>query len=592
MKPTKKGSGFAVWIAATHILAAICEGQVLTKVVDPANPVVNDTYNSGGGSWIDVNNDGFLDLFVAHGNDASQNNSLYLNNKNGGFIKIRTGAIVNDGGTSIGSTWGDYDHDGMLDVFVTNRFNFGNFLYRGQGDTAFTKISAGPIVTDIASSNSGSWVDVDNDGDLDLFAVNFGAQNFLYRNSGAPDYAFVKIDTGLVLTNGGNAISGAWADYDNDRDPDLFIANGANENDYLLTNSGQGSFTREILTDARSTLGASWGDYDNDGDLDLFATNFLNQNNMLYRNNGAPDFVLIRVDTGIVANDGGSSVGSAWGDYDNDGDLDLFVSNDRAGGGSGRNFLYENSGPPHYSFVKMTAGEAVNDIGNSFGCSWADYDRDGDLDLFVANRLNQKNFLYRNQGNSNHWIEIKCVGTFSNRTGLGAKVRIKAVLNGAARWQMQEVVAQSGYNSQNLNLHFGLGDAVIIDSIRVEWPLGTTTIFTGVAGNQWITIDENGILNSVLENRLLPEQFILEQNYPNPFNPSTRIRYRLLRAQFVSLKIFDLLGHEVATPVHHLQAAGEHEIIFDASFLPVSGIYFYRITAGAHNFSKKMLFTK
>ncbi|KAA0231741.1 VCBS repeat-containing protein [candidate division KSB1 bacterium] len=180
--------------------------QTLTKITDANNPVVNDVFNSGGGSWIDVNNDGYLELFVAHGNDASQNNSLYLNDKRGGFIKVQTGALVNDGGTSIGSVWADFNHDGKLDAFVTNRFNFKNFLYLGSDDTVFTKITTGNPVTDVASSNSSSWVDVDNDGDLDLFVVNFGARHFFYRNDGAPNFNLTKIDTGLVLANNGNSI--------------------------------------------------------------------------------------------------------------------------------------------------------------------------------------------------------------------------------------------------------------------------------------------------------------------------------------------------------------------------------------------------
>lgn len=584
---------FAVCLTTIYFFAIQGSGQTFVKINDAANPVVNDVFNSGGGSWIDVNNDGFLDLLVAHGNDVSQNNSLYLNNKNGGFLKVQTGALVNDGGTSIGSTWADFNHDGKLDIFVTNRFNFKNFLYLGSGDTAFTKIIAGNPVTDVASSNSSSWVDVDNDGDLDLFVVNFAARHFLYRNDGAPNYNFTKIDTGLVLTNNGNSIVGAWADYNNDRAPDLFVGNGANENNYLFTNSGHGAFTRRIMDDARSTLGASWGDYDNDGDLDLVVTNFLNQNNILYQNSGAPNYSLIPVVNSIVSTDGGSSVGSAWGDYDNDGDLDLFVANDRTGGGSGQNFLYENNGPPNYSFTKITAGDVVNDIGNFFGCSWADYDRDGDLDLFVANRLNQRNFLYRNQGNGNRWIEIKCAGTVSNRSGIGAKVRIRTTINGVARWQMQEVTAQSGYNSQNLHLHFGLGQAPTIDSLKAEWPSGRVDILQNVATNQLLTITEGNSSTAVDEGVVVPPQnFGLEQNYPNPFNPSTKIRYHLPRPQFITIKVVDVLGREIATLVNAPQASGSHEVIFEMSILAASGIYFVRMTADHFSQTRKMLLVR
>ena len=561
--------------------------QTLTKITDANNPVVNDVFNSGGGSWIDVNNDGYLELFVAHGNDASQNNSLYLNDKSGGFIKVQAGALVNDGGTSIGSVWADFNHDGKLDAFVTNRFNFKNFLYLGSDDTVFTKITTGNPVTDVASSNSSSWVDVDNDGDLDLFVVNFGARHFFYRNDGGPNFNLAKIDTGLVLANNGNSIVGAWADYNNDRAPDLVVGNGANENNYLFTNNGRGGFTRLVLDDARSTLGASWGDYDNDGDLDLFVANFLNQNNMLYQNSGAPNYILTPVASSMVANDGGSSVGSAWGDYDNDGDLDLYVANDIAAGGSGRNSLYENSGPPNYSFTKITTGEAVNDIANSFGCNWADYDRDGDLDLFVANRLNQRNLLYRNEGSGNRWLALKCAGTISNRTGFGAKVRVKATINGAARWQMQEVAPQSGYNSQNLHLHFGLGNAMTVDSLKIEWPSGAIDVLKNVPSNQFLIVTEGANPTGVHEGAVSPPQdFGLEQNYPNPFsanralgNPETRIAFALPVASRVTLTVFDMTGRVVAELLRGQQKlAGLHEINFAAQNL-ASGVYFYELQA-------------
>ena len=147
--------------------------QIFTKITDPVNPIITEQLGSGGGSWVDINNDNLLDLFVPNGNLNSQNNSLFLNTGNGNFIKVSTGNMVEDGGSSIGSTWGDFNNDGFIDCFVTNRNNFGNFLYMGNGDTAFTKIVTGSIVTDIANSNSSSWVDADNDGLLDLYVVNF-----------------------------------------------------------------------------------------------------------------------------------------------------------------------------------------------------------------------------------------------------------------------------------------------------------------------------------------------------------------------------------------------------------------------------------
>ncbi len=531
----------AAWLALL-LSCRLAFSQSFTRITDPANPVVSEQFESGGGSWGDFNNDGFLDLFVANGNLSNQNNSLFLNDRHGSFSKIFNGAIVNDGGSSIGSAWGDFNNDGKLDLFLTNRAAFGNFLYLGNGDSSFTKIIASSPVSDRGNSNSSSWVDYDNDGDLDLYVVNFGERDFLYRNEGAPDFSFTKIDTATLTQDLTNSILGAWADFDNDRDADLFIGNAGTQNDFLFINNGAGSFTKTTFTDGRSTLGASWGDYDNDGDLDLFAPNFLNQRNLLYRNSGAPNYDLVSVSAGAVTNDAGMSVGSAWGDFDNDGDLDLFVANDGQ-----NNFLYQNNGAPDYAFTKIIAGSIVNDGGNSFGAVWADYDRDGDLDLFVANRLNQNNFLYANDGNANNWLTVKCVGTVSNRSALGAKVRVRATLAGAPRWQMQEVFAQSGYNSQNLELHFGMAEAAFIDSLKVEWPSGNNEVFSNIPTRQFITLIEGRGITVVEHGAVAPALvFALHPNYPNPFNPATRIRFELARGHFVTLKIYDVLGREVA----------------------------------------------
>ncbi len=575
--------------------------QTFTRVTDPSCPIVSDRFNSGGGSWADINNDGFLDLFVANGNDSSQTSSLYLNNGKGNFIKVTMGPIVNDSATSIGGSWGDYNNDGKPDLFLTNRkfsVGFGNFMYRGNGDTVFSKVTTGSPATDVANSNSSSWVDINGDGNLDLFIVNFQGNNYLYYNGGPPSYTFTRVDTGdIVLDGNAFSIVGAWADYNNDGKPDLFIGNAGTQNDLLFTNTGNGGFTKTILADGKASLGASWGDYDNDGYLDLFVANYSNQSNILYHNSGPPNFVLTRVDTGIASNDGGNSVGSVWGDFDNDGDLDLFVCNDGQ-----NNALYLNNGPPTYGFTKVTTGVVVNDGGSSFGCAAADFDNNGSLDLFVANHLGRQNFLYTNNGNGNKWVNIKCVGTTANKSAIGTKVRVRAIINGSPRWQMQEVSAQSGYNSQNLVLHFGLGDASQIDSVKIEWHPGSTETYTGIAINKNITVTQNsgisGIARSVPS---LPELFHLEQNYPNPFNPTTNFRFSIPQPQadaplahdfqFVTLRIFDLLGREVAKLISEQRPAGEYDVQFDASKL-ASGVYLYKLQAGNFVETKKMILMK
>ncbi len=567
--------------------------QTFTRITAGNNPVVADLFQSTGGCWVDFNNDGYLDLFVSNGNPASQNNNLYLNNRNGNFVKITTGAIVNDGGSSIGGTWGDFNNDGNLDLFVANRNNFGNFLYMGHGDTTFTRVTTGHIATDSSNANTGAWVDINRDGLLDLHVLNFTQNDFMYLNNGSPNFTFTRNDTMSFLLDGGAfSIAGAWADYNNDRYPDLFIGNAGTQNDFLYKNNGNLTFTKTTFNDGRSAIGGSWGDYDNDGNLDLIVTNYSNGKNNLYHNSGPPNYNLVSVDTGIVSNEPANSVGSCWGDFNNDGYQDLFIANDGASA-----FLYLNNGPPNYGFTKVTTGSIVTDVANSFGCTCGDYDNDGQLDMFVATRLAAGNLLYHNNGNSNKWITLKCVGTVSNKSAIGTKVRLKANINGSPTWQTQEVMPHTGYNSQNLWLHFGLGAASIIDSIKVEWINGATNVYTNVPVNQNATIIENGALLSVNNyNSEAPTNFSLRQNFPNPFNPSTKIRFEIPKQSQVKLSVFDITGRLIETLMDEPLGTGNYELQWNGQRFS-SGVYFYRLIVSSNEGktfteTKKMLMIK
>jgi len=259
-----------------------------------------------------------LDLFVANfGGD----NFLYQNNGDGTFTPITAGAMVNDGGFSAGGSWGDYDNNGDLDLFVANANGEDNFLYQNNGEGTITRIIIGEIVNDSGRSFGSSWGDYDNDGDLDLFVVNaadqgVGEDNFLYQNNGDPEgtgqVTFTRIITGAIVNDRGTSRGSSWADYDNDGDLDLFVANfgfvGAEDN-FLYQNNGDGTFTPiisgAIVNDSGRSFGSSWGDYDNDGDLDLFVAN-AGEDNFLYQNNGDGTF------TPITAGAIGVNVPSPW----------------------------------------------------------------------------------------------------------------------------------------------------------------------------------------------------------------------------------------------------------------------------------------
>jgi hypothetical protein len=477
--------------------------QVATLTVDAtftkinAGEIVNDLANSWGGTWADYNNDDYLDLFV--GNNG-QNNSLYRNNRDGTFTKMTTsnvGTIVNTSGINSGEgNWGDYDNDGHLDLFVATYGN--DRLYHNNGDGTFARVTTGVVVTTTGNSEIGQWGDFDNDGFIDLFVSNIGTfaptsdQNLLFQNKG--DGTFVRITSGPPVNLARRWTGGGWTDYDNDGDLDLFAAN-LNDKNGLYRNDGGGKFTPiingSIVTESHSTWGCAWGDYDNDGDMDLFVSNGP-EKSLLYRNNRDGTFdkitnsaVNITLSRDSVAN---ASGGAAWGDYDNDGHLDLFMT----GYPTQTNALFHNNGDG--TFTRITTGSLVNDRANSWGCVWGDYDNDGFLDLFVATggfEGAQKNFLYRNNGNSNSWIKFKLVGTRSNRAGIGAKVRVKAMIGGSERWQMREVFSGSGYSSAgDLRASFGLGDATNVDLVRIEWPSGTIQELHNVATKQIPTVAE------------------------------------------------------------------------------------------------------
>jgi hypothetical protein len=477
------------------------DGFIAKFIFDQFTRITEDAFGTDSGpsqgvGWVDYDNDSFLDLYVSNMlYPSGYNNFMYDNDGTGNLVKNLAALPANYGGASRGITWGDYDNDGDLDLYVTDLIAYNNAFYANNGDDTFTKITESPIDNNTSAGTAASWVDYDNDGRLDIYISQYGANQLFHNEPGG----FTGVTAGPQVTDGYETYGIAFSDYDNDRDQDLFvciIGEGSPYKDNLFyVNNGDGTFTRitdqDFVNDGGMSPGASWGDYNNDGHMDLFVTNIPdgdNGNNFLYQNNG--DGTLTKISEGVVVTDGGYSFGSTWGDFDNDGDLDLFVANYNLGE-SNVNFLYYNQG--NGTFVRATGEAIATDINGSVGAACGDYDNDGDLDIFVANSLNdnETNALYRNNGNPNNWLKIKCIGSRSNRAAIGTVIRLKAQILGIDTWQMREISGQTGYCSQNsLIAHFGLGDALIVDSIKVEWPSGWNDIFTQVDVNQFITIIE------------------------------------------------------------------------------------------------------
>ena len=472
--------------------------------------VVTDRGASWGVSWGDYDNDGLLDLLVT--NDGSH--FLYRNAGNGEFTRITAGPLATDSGGGAGAAWGDYDNDGNLDLFASG-YGRPHQVFRNDGNGSFTKLTRndiGPLASAGGNGEAVSLGDYDSDGYLDLFFNNFTGVNELYRGSASGQ--FTKITTGPISRDGGSSLQGGWSDYDNDGDLDLLVV--AHGTKFFYQNGGDGTFARLTassigdLLDRDGGHGFAWGDYDNDGDLDVFVSGHRDEANnvlnALYQNAGNGKFERMTPDqvgpivTGLMGN------GPAWADYDNDGFLDLFVTTrgnhtftpDKVSS------LYHSNGDG--TFSQVLTGSLVNDAAMSWGAAWGDYDNDGFMDLAVANggySGSALNFLYRNNGNQNRWLKLKLEGTTSNRSGIGAKIRVKATIQGLVVSQMREIYGSDGYHSQvDSRPNFGLGDAAVAETVRIEWPSGIVQELTNVPGDQILTVVETARLNLDTPNRL------------------------------------------------------------------------------------------
>lgn len=587
-----------ILVIAVIFIPMEIHSQNFTKIT--TGIVVTDGGDSRAVTWIDYDKDGFLDLYVTNGPSAGQNNFLYHNNGDGTFTKVTGQPLVMDNGKSDGCSWGDYNNDGEVDLCVVNWYGQNNLLFKNDGGGNFTFMSSSIISNDGGFSETCSWGDYDNDGYLDLYVTNSDPPyfNYLYRNNGSGD--FIKIDDGIETTEAFTSRGVNWIDYDNDSEQDLFITNENNQKNSLYTNGGFGVFdkvtTGDLVNDVGNSWTSSWGDIDNDGDMDVFVGNW-NQTDNLYLNDGEGNFT--KVTTGPVVQTTGYSASSSWIDYDNDGDLDLFVT---AAYGSGlhnnslyKNLLIENDS---LSFEKITSGPLVNDAGWTYGHSWGDYDKDGDLDMFGARVTggggSNNNILFRNDDASgNNWVTIDCKGVTSNASGIGAVITVKSIINGNTVFQRRVVQGQDGYCSQNLQQHFGLGNSTVIDSIFIRWPSGTMDRYGASDVNKFYTAIE-GQSFSVSVNQIgteIPERHALHQNFPNPFNPVTKIRYEIAQKGNVTLRAYDITGREIAELVNGVYSPGVYEVDFNGNDLS-SGIYYYIISTGSFVETRKMMLVK
>ena len=475
------------------VLAQSLQAQLFETIT--SGSIATSQRDSRSCNFIDINDDGFDDIFITNGPSGGQSNQLFLSNGDGTFSAITNDPIIQDQSASDGASFGDVDNDGDLDAFVVTWYGERNYFYRNNGNGTFSFESSVAHTGNGTYSETCSWGDYDQDGWLDLYVTNstdFATnaatikRNQLWHNTGSG--GLERIINSAVVTDADISRSVQWIDYDLDGDQDLFVGNEENEQNRLYENTGGifGNISSPITTGNRSSTGSSWGDIDNDGDFDLFVANFSNQNNQLFQNNG--DGTFTPISSNALPADGGCSFGSAFGDYDNDGDLDLFVANGFCGNNL-QNFLYRNNGDGTFS----RDNSSINNLNTqcSFGAAWGDYDNDGFLDLVVANckgnssQSQPPNTLLHNTGNGNNWIKFRLEGVVSNRSSIGAFVRVQAEIDGQSVWQTRTINGQTGYNGQNsLTVHFGLKDATQLDSVQIIWPSGLENRLSGLIANR------------------------------------------------------------------------------------------------------------
>ena len=498
---------------------------------------------SGGVAWIDYNLDGWPDLYLVNAGrwedlttgKRSVSNALYRNNQNGTFTDVSKQAGVENSNWGLGVAVGDYDNDRRPDLFVCN---YGaNTLYRNLGDGTFRDVTASSGVGDPRLSSSAAFADYDQDGWLDLYVTNYvqfdprtapwpcpfrnlevlcgpkgliPEPDVLYRNNGDGTFSNMTRETGMAVAPA-YGLGAVWGDYDNDGDSDLFVANDSMAN-FLFRNDGAGRFEETGLLSgmafnedgrAQAGMGLDLGDYDRDGFFDLYVTNFSEDYNSLYRNLGNGRFRDVTYLTGV----GFPSWkllgwGAVFADFDNNGWEDLFVSNghiypqvnDSQLGTrfEQRKLLFQNSRNGRFIEIAEQSDSGLNQPCRGRGAAFADFDNDGDVDVAVNNMDGPPSLFRNEEGNRNgHWLVLTLEGVQINRSAIGTRVMID---NGGER-QIREVRGGASYQATNdLRLHFGLGEFDTVERLTVRWGPSQVQTFQNLAADRRYHLKEGGTI--------------------------------------------------------------------------------------------------
>ncbi len=504
-------------------------------------------------AFFDYDMDGWLDIYISNGTrlDArwppgqAPHTHLLKNNRDGTFTDVTAKSGLARTGWQTGVCVGDYDNDGVDDLFLT--FWGHNILFHNNGDGTFTDVTrkAGLWQDEVRWGSGCCFLDYDRDSHLDLFVANYivfdirkvpapgqtgfcqwkgipvmcgprglpGGSNLLYHNNGDGTFTDVTEKAGILKPGPRYSITPVSYDFDNDGWPDIYVTVDS-EPSILYRNNHNGTFTDVGVMagvaynedgQEQAGMGVAVGDYDCDGNLDIFKTNFSDDTCDLYHNNGDGTFTDVTFVSGFGINTQYVCWGCGFLDYDNDGWADLFQANGHVYPEIDNyqldqtfkepRLVYHNLGNGKFKDVSTAMGPGITERYSSRGCAFGDYDNDGDMDVLVLNMNDLPSLLRNEGGNKQNWIKLKLVGTRSNRTAIGARAY---VTTGRHR-QMNEVASGGSVMSQSdFRLHFGVGRAQKVDLVEIKWPT-TWKIerFTNLDANQILTIKEgSGIIKA------------------------------------------------------------------------------------------------